>query len=577
MTRALTTNEFLIKAKAKHPDVKYDYSKTTYKTSSTPVIIICPEHGEFTQRPNDHLNGNGCRKCGISKANVDRALSQDTFVKACKEKHGGKYDYSKVVYKTSSEKITIICPEHGEFTQGAGSHKGGKGCPKCAVRATIEGRKGKGKWGQTTEGLVKRFVEVHGDLYSYDKAVWNGPKTEVTITCKIHGDFQQFPSAHKRGQGCMKCAIEGRTVGRGKMSTQSLKARVLQMDLSDKYTYLNLDTIHEDNHKLKIVCSKHGEFEQYVYNHLAGSGCPKCASSGISKVEAGIASWLERLVKIETSNRTLLGGKEIDILIPEKKVGFEFNGLYWHSSNSTEDDADFQNMHIDKTNMCEKNGVQLYHIFENEWKHKREIWQSVILNAIGKTPDKIFARKCTVVEVSDIDARKFCLENHLQGPSSSSVRLGLEYDGILVSLMTFGKPRFNNEHDFELLRFCNMCYTSVVGGASKLLKAFFRKHPGAKLVSYANRRWSNGSLYRSLGFTQMSIGKPAYWYFKMNEEMSTLKHRSAYMKHMLECKLDNFDPYLTEVENMYENGFRRIWDSGSITFSLTDPSCKAQD
>ena len=120
------TNEFIIQAKKVHGN-RYNYSKTEYINNKTPVCIICPVHGEFWQKPNDHLNGHGCNKCGGTKK-----LTTEEFIKKSKEIHGDKYDYSKVEYKGSKEKVCLICPKHGEFWISPNSHISQKqGCKYC--------------------------------------------------------------------------------------------------------------------------------------------------------------------------------------------------------------------------------------------------------------------------------------------------------------------------------------------------------------------------------------------------------------------------------------------------------------
>ena len=123
--RKLTTEDFIKKAKEVHGD-KYDYSKVVYKGNRTLVTIVCPIHGEFQQKPSNHLSGNGCPDCSGNKR-----LTTEDFIKKAREVHGDKYDYSKVKYVNTSTKVCIVCPEHGEFQQTPNDHLGGKGCPNC--------------------------------------------------------------------------------------------------------------------------------------------------------------------------------------------------------------------------------------------------------------------------------------------------------------------------------------------------------------------------------------------------------------------------------------------------------------
>lgn len=123
------TQEFIEKAKQVHGD-KYDYSKVEYKTAKTKVIIICKEHGEFEQTPDNHLHGKGCPKCV-----KNYKLTQEEFIKRAKEIHNDFYDYSQVKYNNIQEKVTIICPKHGKFEQRPVVHLLGCGCPKCSLHS----------------------------------------------------------------------------------------------------------------------------------------------------------------------------------------------------------------------------------------------------------------------------------------------------------------------------------------------------------------------------------------------------------------------------------------------------------
>ena len=284
--------------------------------------------------------------------------------------------------------------------------------------------------------------------------------------------------------------------------------------------------------------------------------------------------WLKNIIKnkfiISTNNRNIISHSELDIYIPYKKFAIEFDGIMYHSYGKSKS-SKFNNFkdedkyyHIYKTNKCNKLSITLLHIFENEWNYKKEIWKSVILNKLGLS-NKIFARKCIIKEISYLDSKNFLEENHLQGSCLSKINIGLFYNNELVSLMTFGKSRFNKNYDWELLRFCNKLNTSVIGGASKLLK-YFRNNYKGSIISYANKRWSNGNLYKKLGFNLVRETEPNYFYFLPNENI--LYNRILFQKHKLKSKLKIFDENLTETQNMYNNGYRKIYDCGNYVFEL---------
>ena len=129
--------------------------------------------------------------------------------------------------------------------------------------------------------------------------------------------------------------------------------------------------------------------------------------------------------------------------------------------------------------------------------------------------------------------------------------------------MIFGKPRFNKKYDYELIRFCSKMNINVVGAASKLFKHFKINYNGS-IISYANRRFSNGNLYETLGFTKIDETKPNYFYIKGK----TLLSRNKCQKHKLKNLLDNFDENLSEHENMLNNGYLKVYDCGNLVFTF---------
>ena len=204
--KKLTTLDFIERAKKTHGN-KYDYSKVEYKDSNTKVCIICQEHGEFYQLPFAHINGQGCKKCGIINRAEKRTLKTEQFIEKAKKVHGDKYDYSKVEYKNAKTPVTIICKKHGEFNQLPNYHLSGNGCQKCGIE-NVWYKRGR----LTTEQFIEKAKKVHGDKYDYSKVEYVNERTPITIICHKknrkgteHGEFIQLPSNHLNGQGCKRC------------------------------------------------------------------------------------------------------------------------------------------------------------------------------------------------------------------------------------------------------------------------------------------------------------------------------------------------------------------------------------
>jgi len=194
----LTTDKFVKKAKTIHGN-KYDYSKVKYVNNHTKVCIICPIHGEFWQTPMKHLIGRGCPKCGSINRALHKTSSTRKFIEKVKAIYGDKYDYSKVEYKSSSQKVCIICPKHGEFWQTPNNHLRGHGCAKCQYETLHT------LFANNTENFVKKAKEIHGNKYDYSKTMYKNSGTKVCIICPIHGEFWQRPANHLLGIGCPLC------------------------------------------------------------------------------------------------------------------------------------------------------------------------------------------------------------------------------------------------------------------------------------------------------------------------------------------------------------------------------------
>jgi Zn finger protein HypA/HybF involved in hydrogenase expression len=204
-----TLDQFIQQAREKY-GAKFDYKNAQYVDANTPLAICCPVHGHFVQSPTAHIQTTyGCPECASDDASnrgrgpraprpQDR-LGTVEFVARATAKHSGKYDYSRVDYKTSKDKVTIVCPTHGEFLQDASSHLSGKGCPKCRSESNAAAQR------QPVEAFIARSQEVHGQKFDYSKVDYKTARLPVTIICPVHGEFQQVPDMHIKS-GCRLCA-----------------------------------------------------------------------------------------------------------------------------------------------------------------------------------------------------------------------------------------------------------------------------------------------------------------------------------------------------------------------------------
>jgi hypothetical protein len=336
--------------------------------------------------------------------------------------------------------------------------------------------------------------------------------------------------------------------------------------LPDNIIYINrkINDNNTDN-IIKLEClicnNKFDINRQYLVNRISIKNdiCLHCnpVLSGKSNMELELLDFIKSIYNgiILTNTKSIIN-KELDIYLPELGIAFEFNGLYWHSDKYKD-----KNYHIDKTNDCSHIGIQLIHVWEDDWIYKKEQVKSILINKLNLS-NRIFARKCEIKIVDNVQVRYFLNENHIQGFVGSKVKIGLFYNNELVSLMTFGSLRkslgqINKEGSYELLRFCNKLGYSVVGGASKLFRYFLNNFNVKEVISYSDSSRSNGELYKKLGFEFSHQSIPNYYYIIDGVR----KHRFNYRKDKLVKSGADIDK--TESQIMFDKGYNRIFDCGS--------------
>jgi hypothetical protein len=373
-----TLEEFKENARSVHGN-KFDYSKVDYIDTATKVIIICKEHGEFEQTPNNHfIQKQGCPNCGVITAHNKTRKSTEEYIKDAKLVHGDRYDYSEVNYKSCHTNITIICKKHGKFEQEAGNHLGGANCYKCGIISQAEKRK------TTLQEFIDRSNIEHNNIYDYYETIYVNGTTKIKIICKIHGVFEQTPDSHLAGSGCCKCS-----------RIRSAKKRTLTYDEfikksrlvhGDKYDYSNVVYTYSDI-PVVIVCKIHGEFMKTPIAHYNSCrGCPKCSNNGYSKPSILWLDFLSKLSNIDIQHAHNDG----EYLIPttkyradgyckENNTIYEFHGDFWHGNPKkfNPDDINeitkktFKELYDEtliRENKIKDLGYNLVVIWEYDWK-----------------------------------------------------------------------------------------------------------------------------------------------------------------------------------------------------------------
>lgn len=288
----------------------------------------------------------------------------------------------------------------------------------------------------------------------------------------------------------------------------------------------------------------------------------------VSKYEHEIQEFLKsKNVKFEC-NRQILIGKEIDILVEDKKIGIEFDGLKFHTEFFGHKSHTY---HLEKTLKCNEKGYGLIHIFEDEFVKHKEIVFSKISHILGLNNDlpKIYARdkKCTIRHIYANDAKNFLNENHIQGFVSSTVYLGAFYDNILIAVMLFKNGNIKNK-GWELTRFATNIKYRCVGLGGKLFNYFIKTYSPSSVISFADRRWTvdmNNNLYTKLNFKIEKIGRPDYRYYNEKVDRYTRYHKMSFNKQTLSKKY-GYPLTMTELEMARDLGYDRIWDCGLIKY-----------
>jgi Zn finger protein HypA/HybF involved in hydrogenase expression len=339
-----TTKDFIEKSINKHGN-EYDYSLVEYVNIKQKVKIICKKHGIFEQTPYGHLNSDVCcPQC--------RKKPLTNVISDFKKIHGDKYDYSLMNYIDCKSKIKIICKIHGVFEQTPINHISGKGCYLCSKTKKL-----------SLNEFINKSKQIHGDKYDYSLVNYKNNNTKVQIICKIHGVFEQTPMKHLRGQQCPKCS--------GKYKTTKELVTSFKKIHGNKYDYSMVNYINAAT-KVKIICEKHGVFEQIIGNHLNGYGCSKCNNS---RGEIQIENYLKNKNIMFESQKKFKGCKNkyqlpFDFFIPSLNICIEYDGIQHFKPlkhfGGNEKFIYRQNNDDIKNKFCQKNNINLLRIKYNE-------------------------------------------------------------------------------------------------------------------------------------------------------------------------------------------------------------------
>ena len=592
---------------------KYVYTQSVYVSTRVPMDVICPIHGKFSIPPKRHLRGQGCPFCGAEYARTWRKGDWKHFIERFTEKYGDLYSFPNIEneyeneksiltmyckrcgtkyeldgnyllsnrfegctnckyfydYNTLSnanktensmtffeglkdsrvDKVQLICEEHGEYDASVSTILKGKGkCIKCNGHSRL----------LTQAEAYKRIREKYGD---YITPITPYIKSELPMTFKcINGhifdrDYNTAMCA-KLYSPCPICS----KIQLSKERTKTLDKFIedaIKIYGEDKYDFTDTEYFGSSE-DVTVKCNECGRYFTIEANSfLQGHGCPyhNCNSSLMEKELANLIKGYD--YEVLTNSRSVLdNGKEIDIYVPSLNIAFEFDGLYWHSEINKGNDY-----HLNKTVECEKKGIKLYHIFEDEWTNKKDIIIGLLNGIFNANQIEVSTNDCQIVKVDFEKSNDFLCLNHIHGGCNGTINYALYKNGEILSLMSFTE---HSNGEYELLRFCNKINHKVVNAEETLFNTFVNDCNPSIVTFNADRRWHQDDFVSKINFHLSYKSKPTYYYVVGNER----KDKSLFTKEKL-IKNYNCPKNMPKQDFIKSKKWYKIYNCGNIIYKWT--------
>lgn len=562
--KRLTFQEFVERSRKNHGD-KYTYHEETYNGTKKHTIITCPIHGDFPQTPKNHMEGQGCPQCGKEYAINVRKCQWEDFIKESNKRFLNKYEFpnieneyenshSKITIRckecgnvfqkiacdhitsadggcqqcrrlirtkfytyesikkyqtvnaikpfngkiTKNDMVTLICPIHGEYSIRLKNFLYGKGtCRKCTC----------GKAKRTKDSFKAEFEIKYGGLVEADYTTFVSMSEPMVFHCKVCGNaFKRAPqamiSAHYKHGPCPICSQNERSKIRTK-TTEDFKRQVEAK--YGKHVFDMSKTIYTKSRNLvTLKCNECGKYFTIEANSLLqGHGCPHHNRNN-SKAEQEIADYIKQLGFNVTQNEraVLPSHKELDIYIPSHKIAIEYDGLFWHNENIKGKDY-----HLNKTIECQENGIKLFHVFEDEWIERHQVWESLLATSLGKKYKQQYSKPSIIMEIDNLTAQTFIEKNSLFNYGNYDINTGIfNDDKMLIFALSLNK-------DSSVFIYAALS----IGTSSSLLALaikYIQEHYQLKspLNTFVDLRWDNGEQIKSLGFKKKEIIPPQFHY-----------------------------------------------------------------
>lgn len=521
-------------------------------------------HGEITNSRKGFLLY-GCVACGKNPKGT-HSLPQQEVIDRLKVLYSDKYTYEKFKYVDSTTKVILTCPVHGDFEKVVSLLYQGYGCNACSK----EYKKQTTPLKITTADFINRVEAFAPGMYTFEKTNYSGAENSVTVTCKVHGDFTKKANSFYVSK-CPECTkIELTEKAYCSYSTETYLEKFKE---AHPKTWMSFDlnqTVYTRSHDLvTFVCKTHGPVVNKAYRFLQRSHpCSSCSPKSGPEVE--IKEYIASLTSlpIKSARPVWLDGKELDVYIPELNLAIEYNGSAYH--HSTPDATGFylftqkpKDYHFNKWKSCFDNGVILLSIYDFYWLDpvKQEIYKAKIRHLLG-LDTKIFARKCVLKDIDNLQAKDFYQANHVEGKGVSyrnSKSVGLYFEDKLLMVSTIGEYYNQSSGTFKLKvhRMCTLLDCTVVGGVSKII-SYFKKLYSSDTLIYQITLSSGASSLKRFNFKLL---EPRY--FWVHKNLKSYFSRNYCQKQLLEKHFkEKLLPEETENQYMSRLNFIKVYDNG---------------
>lgn len=555
-----------------------------------------------------------CRRASISKTASEHSAMLTLVCQECGATYQSYYSYPRIC-SNQHFRICKVCGKSFEVTPQqiiSNIQTCSQECRYKLVQSTVQDKYGVDNVFQS-ENVHMKYLETMQNKYGVSNPMQDSAMkiTAHNTTIKRYGvdsftqteeykrktietsnkrygvDWHAQTSEHK--EAIVSASLKKYGTTNPSKSTDVVKLLVTDCSKINQWKQFHDDPrafIHDRFPSSKPTLSQIGDMcgilDSSVGIIIDRSDCKELVQYHSSKMEDEVLDFIISLIGADANyvrrTRKVISPYELDLYFPDYHIGVECNPTATHNSSVCDPWGSIpktSKYHQMKTEMCDKSEVQLFHIFGYEWTHKQEIVKSMLRNLFHRDSRKVYARNTEVRELPADKCRNFLSSNHRQGAADSPIRLGLfvKDSEELISVMTFGKMRnsigTSNEdlsNCYELVRFCNLLNTSVVGGASKLFKHFVNDYHPTQIRSFSDRAHTSGKLYNLLGFNEVRRSEPGYVWVNMKTD--TAYHRSNAQKRNLKKFLhdESIDLSKTETEIMTDHGFVQVFDSGTITW-----------